>query len=147
MLTAKLANILIRRKKRSPRSVHFIQKAHFFAAITFGFSIRNVFKYQTTTQDSDSLPCPFSMLFINYFSNILTRDTQCHMFGLFLVPHFAPSFSFGCDPSPLAQLYFVAWQEGPFEVIGASVRRGGEQGLWRDTPQALEAQGVTAFRL
>lgn len=49
--------------------------------------------------------------------------TQCHVLGLFLVIHFAPSFRFGCNPSLLAQMHFVAWQEGPFEVSGALVRR------------------------
>ena len=79
------------------------------------------------------------MLFINHFSNKFICDTQCHVFELFLVRHFAPSFSFGWNPSALAQTNFMAWQEGPFEVSGALVRKGEDQGLGRDAWQALAA--------
>lgn len=47
---------------------------------------------------------------------------------------FCTFISFGCHPSLLVQMSFMAWQKGTFEVSGALVRRHEEQGAGR-TPQ------------
>lgn len=91
-----------------------------------------------TTQYFDPLLLTLSMLFINHFSNKFICYTQRHVLGLFLVLHSAPSFSFGCSPSPLAWMYFMAWQEEPFEVSGALVGRTSPRRKPGKTPQSTE---------
>lgn len=75
------------------------------------------------------------MLFINHFCH-----THCHVSGLFLAIHFAPSFSFGYNPRPLAQMCFMAWHEGPSEV------RGPCQEGWRAVSLERQAKGNEGLR-
>lgn len=71
-----------------------------------------------TTQYFDPRPPSLSMLFINYFSNKHLLSSVPRVWAFFSHT-FCTFISFGCGPSPLAQICFMAWQEGPFEVTGA----------------------------
>lgn len=88
----------------------------FFLTITFQFSIRvrlisHIPQLNILTLNHLLL----SMLFINYFSNKHLLPSVPRVWAFFSHT-FCTFISFGCGPSPLAQMCFMGWQEGPFEV-------------------------------
>lgn len=81
----------------------------------------------------------------NFFKNQFNKKQKQKPYLLYPAPHtwafFSHTFftftSFGWSPSLLVQMYFMAWQEGHFEVSGALVRRGEEQQIQKDILNAL----------